>query len=120
MPATSAELIKYAANTILAVKVALANKIFELANAIGVDYDEVKRLIGADQRIGHYGLEVFYEGFRGYNSGCFPKDVRTIIVLGEKLGVDMQWLKLMDDENISLLKKQDLEPDYGHPKNSPN
>ena len=119
LSASSAELIKYASNLILAVKVSLGSKIFEIAGAVGVDYDEIKNLIGADKRIGPYGLDVFYEGFRGYNGTCFPKDVRTIIFLGEKLGIDMDWLKLMDDENIDLLKKQGLDPDYGYPKSAP-
>jgi UDPglucose 6-dehydrogenase len=116
LPARAAELVKYVANTMLATKVALANKAFDFAKALDVDYEEIKKLIGADPRIGSYGLEVAYEGFRGYNGTCFPKDVRTLIALGEKLGVDITWLKTMDDENLALLRSQKLDPNYGHPK----
>jgi UDPglucose 6-dehydrogenase len=116
LPATAAELVKYAANTILASKVAIANKIFDFAKVLNVDYDEIKKLIAADPRIGSYGLEVMYEGFRGYNGTCFPKDVRSLVALGGKLGVDVKWLRDMDDENIRLLKSQGQEPDYGYPK----
>jgi len=116
VPAHSAEIIKYAANTMLAVKVALANKVYEITEAAGADYDEVKHLLGADNRIGHWGLDVMYEDFRGYNGTCFPKDVRTLVSRGKKLGVDMKWLEALDDENIALLARQGLMPDYGHPK----
>ncbi|HVN26568.1 MAG TPA: hypothetical protein VMT99_02845 [Candidatus Paceibacterota bacterium] len=116
VPAREAELVKFASNTILASKVAIANKVYDFAQALEVDYDEIKALIGADPRIGHYGLEVMYEGFRGYNGTCFPKDVRTLIALGEKMGVDVRWLKDMDDENLALLRSQGLEPNYGYPK----
>ncbi len=118
LPASSAELIKYASNTMLATKVALANKVYEFSESLGIDYGEIKHLLGADQRIGHYGLDVMYEGFRGYNGTCFPKDVRTMIARGKALGIDMAWLEHMDDENLKLLSRQGLLPDYGHPKSS--
>jgi UDPglucose 6-dehydrogenase len=116
IPARAAELLKYASNTILATKVALGNKIFDFSHVLDIDYEEIKILLGADPRIGSYGLNIFYEGFRGYNGTCFPKDVRTFIALGEKLGVDVKWLKIMDDENIALLKFQGKAPDYGYPQ----
>lgn len=116
LPAKSAELIKYAANTMLAVKVALANKLYDFANILGINYEEVKHLIGADPRIGQYGLDIFYEDFRGYNGTCFPKDVRTLISLGKKIAVDVSWLEALDDENLRLLHNQGLEPDYGKPR----
>lgn len=116
LPASSAELIKYAANTMLAVKVALANKFYDFSDALGVNYEEMKHLIGADPRIGHYGMDIFYEDFRGYNGTCFPKDVRTLISLGKKNNVDVSWLEALDDENLRLLRNQGLEPDYGKPK----
>lgn len=115
LPARAAELIKYAANVMLAAKVAMGNKIFDYAKALGIDYDGIKDLIGADERIGAYGLQIFYQGFRGYNGACFPKDVRTFIVLGEEIGVDVGWLKAMDDANLRLLKSQRIEPAYGYP-----
>lgn len=119
MPAPAAELVKYAANTILASRVAIANKIYDFASVLGVNYDEIKYLIGADPRIGQYGLDVMYENFRGYNGTCFPKDVRSLVSLGKKLGVDVTWLEAMDTENVTLLRSQGLEPDYGYPKTQP-
>ena len=117
LPAKSAELIKYASNIMLASRVALANKIFDFTEKLGIDYEDVKRSLVADPRIGSYGLNVWYDGFRGYNSSCFPKDVRSFISEGKKLGLDVSWLEQMDDDNLKLLKKQGLEPDYGYPKN---
>jgi UDPglucose 6-dehydrogenase len=116
VPARVAELLKYAANTILATKVALANKIFDFSEKLDVDYETVKNLLKADSRIGSYGLDIFYEGFRGYNGTCFPKDVRSLVACGEKMGVDVKWLKAMDDENLELLRSQGLDPNYGYPK----
>ena len=116
LPAKSAELIKYASNIILASRVALSNKIFDFTEKLGIDYEDIKQSLVADPRIGSYGLNIWYDGFRGYNSSCFPKDIRTFISEGEKLGVDVSWLEAMDDENLKLLKEQGLEPDYGYPK----
>ena len=116
VPARAAELVKLAANTILATKVALANKVFDLSQKLGVDYEEIKTLIKADDRIGSYGFDILYEGFRGYNGTCFPKDVRALVAYGEKAGVNVGWLRAMDDENLVLLKSQGLEPNYGYPK----
>jgi UDPglucose 6-dehydrogenase len=114
--ARAAELLKYAANTMLATKVALANKIFDLSQKLDVHYEDIKNLLKADARIGSYGLDIFYEGFRGYNGTCFPKDVRSLIASGEKMGVSMAWLKAMDDENLMLLRSQGLLPNYGYPE----
>jgi len=116
IPANIAELVKYAANIVLATKVALGSKIFDFSKKLGINYNEIKYLVSADKRISPYGLEIMYEGFRGYNGNCFPKDVRTLIALGKKLGVNVKWLEDMDNENIALLKKQGLSPNYGHPE----
>lgn len=115
LSAKDAEIVKYAANVMLAIKVAAANKIFDFCEKLSIDYEEIRELIGADSRIGQWGLEIFYEGFRGYNGTCFPKDVRTFISLGEANGINVDWLKALDDENIKNLKNQNLEPDYGFP-----
>ena len=116
VPAKSAELLKYASNTALAARVALANKLFEFSEALGINYDEIKGLLAADSRIGGWGFDILYEGFRGYSGTCFPKDVRTLIALGKKVNVNMNWLEALDDENLALIRTQGLEPDYGHPK----
>ncbi len=116
IPAKAAELVKYMANTMLATKVALANKAFDFCDKLEIEYEDIKHLIGADPRIGHWGMDVMYEGFRGYSGTCFPKDVRGAIALGNRLGVDIAWLEAMDEDNLRLLKKQDLDPDYGFPK----
>ncbi len=112
----TAELLKYASNVMLSIKVAAANKFFDFCEALGVDYDDIKNLLMADPRIGSWGLDVMFENFRGYNGTCFPKDVRAFIALGEKIEVDMKWIEEMDDANLKLLKNQNLNPNYGHPK----
>jgi len=75
IPATDAEMIKYARNTYLAMKVVFANQLYDLCNIRGVDYAVVRDGLGADPRIGKSHLDVWHEGGRGAGGVCFPKDL---------------------------------------------
>lgn len=85
----SAELIKHASNSFLALKISYANLIADLCERLGADVDEVTRAMGLDPRIGPHFLRPGL-GFGGF---CLPKDVQAFIHLGEKAGVDFGLLK---------------------------
>jgi UDPglucose 6-dehydrogenase len=85
----SAELIKHASNSFLALKVSYANLIADLCEVMGADVEEVTRGMGLDPRIG----PDFLRAGLGFGGFCFPKDIQAFIRLGEKTGVDVSLLK---------------------------
>jgi UDPglucose 6-dehydrogenase len=82
----SSELIKYAANTMLAMRVSFMNELSRLCHATGADIHAVRLGVGSDSRIGKRFL---YAG-PGYGGSCFPKDVRALSALGRTHGVPMR------------------------------
>src|SRR5688572_8935567 len=109
MPAKEAEMVKYFGNTWFAAKVVFANQIYDLCQAVGVDYDTVKESAAADKRIGRSHLEVFHKGYRGYGGKCLPKDTRALIELGDRLGVEMALLKRVEELNNALVAAADAQ-----------
>lgn len=103
MPAKEAEMVKYFGNTWFAAKVVFANQIYDLCQAVGIDYDVVKEAAAADKRIGRSHLEVFHKGYRGYGGKCLPKDTRALIELGDRVGVEMALLKRVEELNNALV-----------------
>lgn len=91
----SAEMIKYAANAMLATRISFMNDIASLCERVGADIDMVRKGIGSDSRI---GSKFLYAGC-GYGGSCFPKDVKALISTGEKNGVGMQILKAVEAVN---------------------
>jgi UDPglucose 6-dehydrogenase len=85
----SAELIKHASNSFLALKISYANVIADLCEQVGADIEEVTRAMGLDPRIGSQFLRAGL-GFGGF---CFPKDIQAFIRLAERVGVDFGLLK---------------------------
>lgn len=107
---TEAELGKYASNVFGALKVVYSNIVADFATALGVDYENVRKVFASDRRIGDYWTYVKHGNYRGYGGYCFPKDTEALIALGERLGVKkgIKVLKAMRDYNEKLLESQGL------------
>ena len=93
----SAEMIKYAANSMLATRISFMNDIANLCELVGADVNMVRKGIGSDTRI---GSKFLYPGC-GYGGSCFPKDVKALIKTAEKSGYNMQVLKAVEEVNES-------------------
>jgi len=91
----SAEMIKYAANSMLATRISFMNDIANLCELVGADVNMVRKGIGSDSRI---GSKFLYPGC-GYGGNCFPKDVKALVKTAEKEGYSMWVLKAVEEVN---------------------
>jgi UDPglucose 6-dehydrogenase len=104
---TSAETVKYAANTFLATKVIFANEIFDLCQKLDINYDGVKNMMTADRRIGSSHLDITED--RGFGGKCFPKDLVAFIGIYKDLGIDASLLEKVWEKNLKIRKNRDWE-----------
>ena len=95
MDIPSAEMTKYAANSMLATRISFMNDIANLCEMVGADVNMVRSGIGSDTRIGRKFL---YPGI-GYGGSCFPKDVKALIKTAEANGYQMRVLKAVEEVN---------------------
>ncbi len=93
----SAEMIKYAANSMLATRISFMNDIANLCELVGADVNMVRKGIGSDTRI---GKKFLYAGC-GYGGSCFPKDVKALIKSAEQAGYDMRVLRAVEEVNAA-------------------
>ncbi len=97
MDITSAEMTKYAANSMLATKISFMNDIANLCEIVGADINMVRRGIGSDSRIGN---KFIYPGI-GYGGSCFPKDVKALISTAEEYKYELKVLKAVEEVNYA-------------------
>ena len=96
----SAEMIKYASNDFLALKISYINEIANLCKKLGADIEEVTKGMGYDSRIGNK----FLKAGIGYGGSCFPKDTKALHWLGQVEGIELETIQAC----ISVNKKQKL------------
>lgn len=92
----TAELIKHASNSFLALKISYINLIANICEKTDANIEQVSRGMGLDPRIGGR----FLKAGIGYGGSCFPKDIKALVNIGEELGVDMSLLKEADRINL--------------------
>ena len=97
MDITSAEMTKYAANSMLATKISFMNDIANLCEIVGADINMVRKGIGSDSRIGN---KFIYPGI-GYGGSCFPKDVKALIHTAEDYNYELKVLKAVEEVNYA-------------------
>jgi len=97
----SAELIKHASNSFLALKISYINAVAAICEASGADVGLVAEGMGADHRIGR----AFLNAGLGYGGSCFPKDLSAFIRIAEDLGYDFQLLKEVERVNVGQLQR---------------
>jgi UDPglucose 6-dehydrogenase len=95
MSPRSAELTKYAANAMLAMRISFMNEIGALAERVGADIEEIRFGIGSDPRI---GPDFLYSGV-GFGGSCFPKDLSSLISMGSDVGISMDLIKATTARN---------------------
>jgi UDPglucose 6-dehydrogenase len=95
MDTQSAELTKYAANAMLAVRISFMNDIAALCDRVGSDVDLVRKGMGSDKRIGYPFL---FPGV-GYGGSCFPKDVKALITTARENGIEFDLLRAVERTN---------------------
>ncbi|MDD5020551.1 MAG: UDP-glucose/GDP-mannose dehydrogenase family protein [Endomicrobiaceae bacterium] len=97
----SSELIKYASNSFLAVKISFVNELANFCEKTKADINEVSKGLGLDKRIG----SKFLSPGPGYGGSCFPKDTKSLVAMANKYNVDMPLIKTVIKENESRKKQ---------------
>ncbi len=112
---TTAEMVKYLTNNFLTVKVAFANEMAQIcealdANGLNVDYDKVVEYAKYDTRLGtsHWGVPG-PDGHRGYGGSCFCKDINAMISVAKSLGIDPKVMAASWQKNLEVRPERDWE-----------
>ena len=112
MDVTSAEMTKYAANSMLATKISFMNDIANFCEIVGADVNKVRKGIGSDSRI---GKKFIYPG-TGYGGSCFPKDVKALIKTADDYSYSLKVLKAVEEvnENQKSILVRKLQKQFNH------
>jgi UDPglucose 6-dehydrogenase len=115
MDTASAELCKYAANSILATRISFMNEVANMCEAVGANVDDVRRAIGADRRI---GMSFLFPGV-GYGGSCFPKDVKAMLKSADDRGYDFKILRAVEAVNTEQKQRlvEKIISHFGNEKN---
>ena len=107
---THAEMVKYLTNSFLATKVSFANEMYQISQALGIDYDKVIEYATQDDRLGksHWNVPG-PDGDFGYGGHCFPKDVKALMVVAEDMDIIPLMLAATDVKNNEVRKNRDWE-----------
>lgn len=116
---TTAEMVKYVTNNFLTVKVAFANEMAQICEALdnlglNVDYDKVIEYAKYDKRLGdsHWSVPG-PDGNRGYGGHCFPKDINAMISVAKSVGITPRVLQAAWDKNLEVRSDRDWEKQVG-------
>ena len=96
----TAELIKHASNSFLALKISYINLISDICERTDADVEKVAEGMGLDHRIGHH----FLKAGIGYGGSCFPKDLKALAKIGEDLGVTVDLFRAADRVNLDRIR----------------
>jgi len=109
LPSAAAELVKYTTNIFLATKVSLANELYQICGALGVDYDQMIEAAKHDDRLGdsHWlvpGPPQVHDATPrfGFGGHCFPKDLNALRFLAEQVGLSPTMLKAVWEKNLEV------------------
>jgi len=106
----SAELTKYGANCFFTMKISYFNFIYEMCQKLGLDFDGVRDMILADNRIARSHANVpGWDGQRGYSGPCFPKDINALIQFAKEIGVNPELLEASWSQNVKDRPSKDWE-----------
>jgi UDPglucose 6-dehydrogenase len=104
-----AEMVKYAANTMLASQVMLANELYKICNALNIDYNAVKEIIQLDERIARNMDVPGHDGDFGFGGKCFPKDLNALIYLAREHQIRPHLLEEVWRSNLEVRANHDWE-----------
>ena len=107
-------MVKYVTNSFLAMKVSFANEMYQICEGLDIDYDKVIEYAMHDDRLGYSHWSVpGPDGDFGYGGHCFPKDVRALIVVAEKLGIVPRMLISTNIKNTQVRTNFDWKKQKG-------
>ncbi|MBI4091095.1 MAG: UDP-glucose/GDP-mannose dehydrogenase family protein [Candidatus Komeilibacteria bacterium] len=110
MRAAEAEMIKYMNNVFYALKVTYANQLYDLCEAMGIDYNlVVEGATSSEPMMGQNHWDVMFGGYRGYDGKCLPKDVRALIQFGTEHHIDISLLEKIEELNNRRMAGKDMK-----------
>ena len=99
-----AELAKLTLNSLATIKVVFAEEIYDLSMALGIDYNNIYKIVSMDKSINKRHLMANQNGYRGAGGKCLPKDIGFLCDVAEKICIDVPLINLAKELNINYLK----------------